>query len=105
MRTQEIRDGMKEKLKSHLHAEKAYKQDDMAKKSKLIADDIRNMLRNMNKPRYKIMVQVTIGHNIGQGVRMGAKCLWDAKNDHCISETFVNEHIYAVATAFIVYLY
>ena len=96
---------MKEALKIQLQGEKAYKQDDMAKKSKAIAEEIRKMLRNMNKPRYKIMVQVTIGHNIGQGVRMGAKCLWDSKNDHYVSETYVNEQIYAVATAFIVYLY
>ena len=75
------------------------------KKCKAIAEEIRKILRNINKSRYKIMVQVVIGHNIGQGVRIGAKCLWDPKNDHYASETFVNENIYAVATAFLVYLY
>eukprot|EP00826_Nyctotherus_ovalis_P053302 TRINITY_DN6903_c0_g1_i8.p1 TRINITY_DN6903_c0_g1~~TRINITY_DN6903_c0_g1_i8.p1 ORF type:complete len:124 (+),score=40.39 TRINITY_DN6903_c0_g1_i8:46-417(+) len=101
----EVKNAMKEALRTHLQSEKGYKQDEMAKKCKTIAEEVRKLLRNMNKPRYKIVVQVTIGHNIGQGVRIGAKCLWDSKNDHYVSETFVSENIYAVATAFLVYLY
>lgn len=58
----------------------------------------------MNKARYKIMVQVFIGHNVGQGVRMGTHCFWDPKTDNFVSESFTNEQIFAVASAFIVYL-
>lgn len=40
-------------------------------------------------PRYKIMVQVVVGEQKGEGVRMGTRCLWDAATDTLASETFM----------------
>jgi len=55
--------------------------------------------------RYKFVVQVYIGERRDQGVRVGSRQFWDAGTDNMASETFTNDHIYAVATAFAVYLY
>lgn len=41
-------------------------------------------------PRYKFMVQVVIGEQKGEGVRMGCRCFWDSDTDNYASETFTN---------------
>lgn len=40
-----------------------------------------------------------------QGVRMGARCFWDAKTDTYVEEMYSNESLFAVAVAFGVYFY
>lgn len=44
----------------------------------------------MNLARYKYVVQVVIGEQRGEGVRMGCRCFWDSETDNIASETFVN---------------
>jgi len=50
------------------------------------------------------MVQVVVGEQRGAGVRMGSRCLWDSVTDYKATETLVNDNLFAVATAFGVYL-
>ena len=71
--------------------------------SKRIADTVRNKLKALNLPRYKFMVQVVIGELRGQGVQMGSRCFWDSTSDSQVSETFVNDSLFCVATAYGVY--
>ena len=40
--------------------------------------------------RYKIAVQVIVGENKGQGLRVTSKCLWDPTVDNSASYTFTN---------------
>ncbi|RYG54375.1 hypothetical protein EON66_07215 [archaeon] len=40
--------------------------------------------------RYKIMLHVTVGENRGEGVRIGAKCLWDDATDKMAVATYQN---------------
>mmetsp|Transcript_4040 Transcript_4040/g.8133 ORF Transcript_4040/g.8133 Transcript_4040/m.8133 type:complete len:126 (+) Transcript_4040:60-437(+) len=72
---------------------------------KQVADDIKDRLKEMHWDRYKIMVQVSIGEQRGQGVRMGSRCFWDADTDSFASDTFSNESLFCVATAYGVYHY
>lgn len=44
----------------------------------------------LNIPRYKVVVQVTIGEMKHQGVMLSSKCLWDPNTDNYASETFSN---------------
>lgn len=44
----------------------------------------------MNLARYKYVVQVVIGEQRGEGVRMGSRCFWDSETDNVASETYVN---------------
>lgn len=55
--------------------------------------------------RYKLMVQVVIGQQKGEGVRMGTRCFWDAESDNYASDTFTNDSLFCVATAYGVYMY
>ena len=70
-----------------------------------IADEIKNKLKNdLELPRYKYMVQVVVGEQRGEGVRMGCRTFWDRDTDAYASETFTNDSIFCVATAYAVYL-
>ena len=51
------------------------------------------------------MVQVVIGEQRGEGVNMGARCLWDPNSDDFAQETFINESLFCVAAAFGCYVH
>uniref|UniRef100_A0A7R9YER0 Uncharacterized protein n=1 Tax=Pinguiococcus pyrenoidosus TaxID=172671 RepID=A0A7R9YER0_9STRA len=53
-----------------------------------------------NIPRYKIVVQVTIGEMRDQGVRVASRCLWDTSTDNYTSATYTNTSLWAVAIVF-----
>merc|ERR1712048_269212 len=66
--------------------------------TKQVADEIKDRLSSKEQPnlhRYKIAVQVAIGEQRGQGVRMGSRCFWDQDTDCYASETFSNDSIFA----------
>lgn len=100
--------GMKQILKEVL-AEKLtgakYEGDACAEAAKNLSDEIRNRLKGLPFERYKYVVQVAIGERREQGVKMGTRCFWDSNTDNQASETFMNDQIFCVATAFAVYLY
>eukprot|EP01017_Pseudomicrothorax_dubius_P044972 TRINITY_DN7694_c0_g1_i1.p1 TRINITY_DN7694_c0_g1~~TRINITY_DN7694_c0_g1_i1.p1 ORF type:complete len:113 (-),score=28.80 TRINITY_DN7694_c0_g1_i1:60-398(-) len=48
---------------------------------KEIAELIKTDLKALNLPRYKYVVQVFIGDQKGQGVRIGGRCFWDNDTD------------------------
>ena len=99
---------MKEIIRNILEAElggQTYQLDLCTVQTKKICDDIRNKLKEQNLPRYKYMVQVVIGQQRGEGVRMGCRTFWDADTDAYASETFINDSLFCVATAYAVYLY
>jgi hypothetical protein len=56
-------------------------------------------------PRYKYVVQVVVGENKGEGARVSTRCMWDPATDALATESFTNDAIFAVATAYGVYLY
>eukprot|EP00746_Dinoflagellata_sp_MGD_P010629 gnl/MRDRNA2_/MRDRNA2_121992_c0_seq1.p2 gnl/MRDRNA2_/MRDRNA2_121992_c0~~gnl/MRDRNA2_/MRDRNA2_121992_c0_seq1.p2 ORF type:complete len:126 (+),score=21.54 gnl/MRDRNA2_/MRDRNA2_121992_c0_seq1:97-474(+) len=98
----------REIIKEVLHAklEKAtYHAEQTQVLTKQVADEIKDRLKELGLARYKIVVQVVIGEQRGQGVRMGTRCFWDVDTDSSASETFSNETLFCVATAYGVYLY
>ena len=82
-----------------------YAMENTPQQTAKITDDIKNQLKMLNLPRYKFMVQVVIGEMRGQGVQMGSRCFWDSNTDSQVSDTFVNDSLFAVATAYGVYHY
>ncbi len=56
-----------------------------------IADQVKARVKQeMTIPRYKIVVQVTLGEMRNQGIRVASKCLWDADSDNYASYSFQN---------------
>ena len=92
-------------LTTTLKYQKSYNLDAAQSLSKTIAETVKDKLKELNLPRYKYIVQVSIGEQKGQGVRVGCKCFWDFDTDHCASETFVNDSIFCLCTVYAVYLY
>lgn len=84
-----------------------YSADDTSVWTREIADEIKVKLREMEPKldRYKFVVQVVIGEQRGEGVKMGTRCFWDQATDGYATETFSNESIFAVAIAHGIYVY
>lgn len=68
-----------------------YTADATSPLTKEISDEVKQALKELNLPRYKYLVQVVIGEQRGEGVRMGCRCFWDSNTDNYASETFVND--------------
>ena len=44
----------------------------------------------MTIPRYKIIVQTTVGQLRDQGIRIASRCLWDVSTDNYTSVSYTN---------------
>lgn len=55
-----------------------------------ITDVIKDKVKALNIPRYKIIVQATIGEMKNQGIRITSRCLWDVDTDNYSSATYKN---------------
>ncbi|ETK91479.1 hypothetical protein F441_05104 [Phytophthora nicotianae CJ01A1] len=82
-----------------------YQSERAAALTKEIADAVKMRLKECDFSRFKYVVQVVIGEQRGEGVRMGCRCFWDAETDCYASETFSNDSLFCVTTAYSVYLY
>lgn len=45
---------------------------------------------DLNLPQYKYVVHVVIGEQRGQGIKVGARCLWDSDADGHASDSFIS---------------
>lgn len=78
--------------------------DDFECLSKVIADKVKTKCKEaFCLPRYKILVQVTIGQRKDQGVCVASRCLWDTNTDNYASVSYHNEYIWASCIVFGVY--
>lgn len=82
-----------------------YHADNTSSWAKEIADEIKSKLKEEPWERYKFVVQVLIGEQRGEGVRMGCRCFWDPNTDSFAQEVFTNESIFCVAAAYGMYVY
>ena len=68
---------------------------------KEIADKIKEQCKTMmDVPRYKIIVQVTIGQMRDQGIKISSRCLWDTTTDNYATVSFQNQQVFATANVF-----
>mmetsp|Transcript_130264 Transcript_130264/g.324790 ORF Transcript_130264/g.324790 Transcript_130264/m.324790 type:complete len:127 (-) Transcript_130264:358-738(-) len=65
-----------------------------------LSNEIKAAVKELNNPRYKIIVQVVIGEQASQGIRVASKCLWDTSSDNWASYTFQNNSLFAVGMVF-----
>lgn len=91
-------------LKNRL-AGAVYHADNTSSWAREIADDVKAKLKEENWGRYKFVVQVFIGEQRGEGVRLGSRGFWDKETDNFAYEAFQNETLFCVTAAFGVYLY
>ena len=53
--------------------------------SKNIADNVKSQVKTLGYDRYKIVVEVVIGEQRGEGVRMGSRCLISFQLLYCLN--------------------
>jgi len=69
-----------------------------------ICDKIKERVKaECNIPRYKIVVQVTLGQMKDQDVRVASRCLWDTATDNYASVNYKNQHLWCCAMIFGLY--
>lgn len=73
--------------------------------SKSLADEVKEKIKAEinNIPRYKILVQSTLGTMKDQGVKITSRCLWDFNTDNYVSVSFQNEFVFASVLVFFLY--
>lgn len=95
-----IREIMRERLSGV-----EYDQDQAIGLSRSLADCVKDKVKSAGFHRYKLVVQVVIGEQRGQGVKMSARCLWDADTDNYAEDVFMNDSLFCVVAVFGVYYY
>ena len=71
---------------------KAYDEDDSKEWVVAISDTVKARVKaECHCPRYKLIVQTTIGEMKDQGVRVASRCLWDTATDNYASTDYKNE--------------
>ncbi|XP_071952890.1 dynein light chain Tctex-type protein 2B-like [Antedon mediterranea] len=86
-------------------ADKKYNSEDCSNWCKSISLEIKKRLKDLDLDRYKFIVQVVIGEQRGEGVKMGCRCFWDSDTDNYAQDIFMNESLFCVAAAFGVFYY
>lgn len=99
-----VKDIIHQVLKESLH-EKQYNSEDARILSKEIGDSIQSRLKEFELDRYKYIVQVVIGEQRGEGVKMGCRCFWDSDTDNYAQDIYMNDTLFCVAAAYGVYYY
>ncbi|KAI3368243.1 hypothetical protein L3Q82_007962 [Scortum barcoo] len=75
-----------------------YDPEEVTELSRSLADSIKVKVKNSGIDRYKLVVQVVIGEQRGQGVKMSSRCLWDADTDNYAEDVFMNVGAFVLFT-------
>ncbi|KAM9183966.1 dynein light chain Tctex-type protein 2B isoform 1-T2 [Mergus octosetaceus] len=86
---------LKEKL-----ADAQYVPEEVPQLTKSLSEIIKDRLKEEGFDRYKMVVQVVIGEQRGEGMNMAARCFWDADTDSYAHDVFVNDSLFCVVAAF-----
>ena len=79
----------------------SYKVGDMAC---TLSAKIKEKVKELNFPRYRIICQVVITQVTDQGLEATSRCLWDTSCDNFAAVSYKNESIAAIAMIYGVYL-
>ena len=71
--------------------------------AKGMSNSIMSDLKSLGYERFKFVCTVTIGQNKGQGVRIASRSVWNTDSDRFVSESFMNESLFAVGVVFGIY--
>nr|XP_035133770.2 dynein light chain Tctex-type protein 2B isoform X2 [Callithrix jacchus] len=84
-----VKDCIHAVLKQEL-ASAEYAPEETPQLTKHLSENIKDKLKEMGFDRYKIVVQVVIGEQRGEGVFMASRCFWDADTDNYTHDVFMN---------------
>lgn len=84
---------------------KQYNSEEATSWSKHISDTVKDKLKELELDRYKFIVQVVIGEQRGEGVKVACRCLWDSDTDNYAQDIFMNDTLFCVVAAYGVFYY
>ena len=65
-----------------------------------LSDDIKGRVKCLGMERFRLICNVTIGSNGGQGLFLASRFLWDEVIDNFSTTSFQNSSLFAVAVVF-----
>ena len=68
-----------------------------------LSDEIKTRLKSIVHKRYKLIVNLTIGQNLGNSVIVASRSLWNTDTDNGCTVQYKNNSLYAIATIFAAY--
>jgi hypothetical protein len=68
-----------------------------------ISRNVHQLMKNIQLPRYKIIIQTIIGQKLEQLLRIASRCLWDPKTDNMISVNYESKDMFGVVNVYAVY--
>ena len=86
-------------------SKQTYQPESASEIARQLAEDIKAKLKTTIPPQYKLIVQVLLGEQRGQGVAMGFRGFWDNETDNVARETYTNDSLFAVGIAYAMYSY
>lgn len=93
---------IKNTFEEHLIGE-SYDREFCHRMSKILADLIKDQVKSLQFPRYKIISVVSIGQKRGQSVRMASRSVWDPRFDCSAQYCYEREDMYAIGVVYGVY--
>jgi hypothetical protein len=69
-----------------------------------LCSEIKEKVKELNIPRYKVVLQSVIGEVSGQGAYIASRCLWDIETDNYASFSMKNSSLFCVLMVFGLYL-
>lgn len=65
-----------------------------------LSELIKARVKKLGMERHRLVCNVSIGSNSGQGIFMASRFLWDSSSDNFSTSTFQNSSLFAVASVF-----
>ncbi|XP_036300816.1 dynein light chain Tctex-type 5 [Pipistrellus kuhlii] len=93
---------LKDVLTNYLQ-EQQYDPELCRQMAKTISEVIKAQVKDLEIPRYKLIVVVHIGPRRGQSILIGSRCLWNPESDTFASHVFRNSSLFALANVYAVY--
>ena len=102
--SQKVREITHDVLESHLK-DLRYDAEDCPKLSRTLTDTIKQEIKGLGNPRYKIVVLVAIGQKMDSrpSIFVTSRCIWNDKFDNFVEVMYANKSLYAVGLVYWVY--
>ena len=69
-----------------------------------LCSEIKERVKALNLPRYKVVLQSVLGEVKGQGAYIASRCLWDTDTDNYAAFSMKNQSLFCVIMVFGLYL-
>ncbi len=89
-------------LSNHLENVK-YEPNKCKEMVSLLSDEIKTRVKSIIYKRYKVIVNLTIGQNIGNGIIIASRALWNTDTDNGCTIQYKNSSLFACAAIYACY--